>query len=161
MFELLSEETLPEQQARKLASTLERNAEVIQKSSEEIREVFEDVGCTFSAKKFISVSSSMFAMLIVDNIRKGEHYEKEEALSAFLEEVDEYYLAYADLEVSFDADVSERDRLKREAARWAAEKYFQEDPTREQVNLFYERAEKFVDFLEEADLQSFARSSFF
>lgn len=161
MLKLFSSETLSERQVRNLASTIERNAEIVQKSSEAIREVFEGIGYEFNTKKFVSVSSSMFAVIIVDNVVKKGYCNKEEALSAFWEEVDKYYLTYVDMEDTFDAGISERDRLKREAATWAAEKYFEEEPSGEQVDLFYERAEKFVDFLENTDIRSFERSSFF
>lgn len=161
MFKLFDNETLSERQVRTLASTIERNAEVVQNSSKDIREIFEGMGYNFSTKKFVSVSSSMFAMLIIDNIGKRGYYNREEALSVFSEEIDTYYLTYADVENSFEAGISEQDRLKREAAAWAAEKYFEEEPSRKQVDLFYERAEKFVDFLENVDLQRFERSSFF
>ena len=97
----------------------------------------------------------MFSMLIVDNIKKRGYYNEEEAIEAFVSEIDKEYLSYVDIDSSFDTEISDREGLKREAATWAAEKYFEEEPTRKQSNLFYERADKFVDYIENSDAKSF------
>lgn len=155
MIKFFSDESLSEGQARNLANMVERNTEVINKNYVEIRKIFFTLGYRFDLNRFISVSSSMFTMLIVDNIKKREYYNEEEALKAFAEEIDKEYLLYVDIDNSFSSEISDREGLKREAARWAAEKYFDEEPTRNQANLFYERAEKFVDYIENSDAKSF------
>lgn len=155
MLKFFNDESLSRSQARDLANTVERNTEVVNSNYVEIRKIFITIGYRFDLNKFISVSSSMFTMLIVDNIKKREYYNEDEALSAFVEEIDKEYLLYVDIDDSFDTEISDRENLKQEAAAWAAEKYFEEEPTQKQTNLFYERAEKFVDYIENSDRQSF------
>lgn len=155
MLKFFSDENLSESQARRLANTVERNTEIINKNYVEIRKIFFTVGCRFDLNKFIKVASSMFSMLIVDNIKKRGYYNEEEAIEAFVGEIDKEYLSYVEIDRSFDTEISDREGLKREAATWAAEKYFEEEPTRKQSNLFYERADKFVDYIENSDAKSF------
>lgn len=155
MTKLFSGENLSQTQARDLAHTVERSTEIINKSYIEIKKVFFTVGCSFDLNKFIRVSSSLFSMLIVDNIKKRGYYNEEEAIAAFVEEIHERHLLYVDVDGSFDTEISDREGLKREAATWAAQKYFGEEPTRKQSNLFYERADKFVDYIENSDAKSF------
>ncbi|PSQ95493.1 MAG: hypothetical protein BRD55_10695 [Bacteroidetes bacterium SW_9_63_38] len=155
MLKFFSDENLSETQARNLANTVERSTEIINKRYIEIKKVFFTVGCKFDLNKFIRVSTSMFSMLVIDNIKKRGYYNEEEAIEAFIEEIDEGHLLYVDIDSSFDAEISDREGLKREAAIWAAEKYFEEEPSRKQSNLFYERAKKFVDYIENSDAKSF------
>jgi hypothetical protein len=155
MLKFFSDENLSESQARRLANTVERNTEIINKNYVEIGKIFVTVGCRFDLNRFIKVASSMFSMLIVDNIKKRGYYNEEEAIEAFVGEIDKEYLSYVDIDSSFDTEISDREGLKREAATWAAEKYFEEEPTRKQSNLFYERADKFVDYIENSDAKSF------
>jgi len=155
MLKFFSDENLSKSQARSLANTVERNTEIINKNYVEIRKIFFTIGCKFDLNRFIRVSSSMFSMLILDNIKKRGYYNKREAIEAFVGEIDKEYLLYVDIDSSFDTEISDREGLKREAATWAAEKYFEEEPTRKQSNLFYERADKFVDYIENSDAKSF------
>jgi len=155
MLKFFSDENLSESQARRLANTVERNTEIINKNYVEIKKIFFTVGCRFDLNRFIKVASSMFSMLIVDNIKKRGYYNEKEAIEAFVGEIDKEYLSYVDIDSSFDTEISDREGLKREAATWAAKQYFGEEPTRKQSNLFYERADKFVDYIENSDAKSF------
>jgi hypothetical protein len=155
MLKFFDDENLSESQARKLANTVERNTEIVNKNYIEIKKIFVTIGCKFELNKFIRVVSSMFSILIIDNIKKRDYYNKREAIEAFIGEIDKDYLLFVDIDSSFDTEISDREGLKREAATWAAKKYFGEEPTRKQSNLFYERADKFVDYIENSDAKSF------
>ncbi len=155
MLKFFGDDNLSESQARDLANTVERNTEIINKNYVEIRKIFFTLGYKFDLNKFIRVSSSMFAMLIIDNIKERDYYNEEEALKAFAEEIDKEYLLHVNIDDSFDSEISDREALKWEAATWAAETYFEEEPTQNQTNLFYERAEKFVDYIENSDAKRF------
>lgn len=87
MLKFFSNDNLSESQARSLANTIERNTEVINKNYVEIRKIFFTLGYRFDLNRFIEVSSSMFAMLIIDNIKKRNYYNQEDALKAFSEEI--------------------------------------------------------------------------
>ena len=157
MLDLFTGGSTSENQARNLAKAIERSTNVLKRNSRDVRKVFKKSGYEFDKQKFLNVSASMFSALIIDNIRKREYYDTEEAISAFVSEVDKQYLLYVDVDHTFDAHISDRLTLKQEAATWAAEKYFGDTPVQKQANLFYERAETFVEFIDDSDEEQFDR----
>lgn len=155
MFDLFRSGSVSETQAQRLAKAIDQGTQIIERNSREIREVFEEDGYPFRKGEFLDVVASMFSMLILDNVKRSEHYDTKEAVSAFISEVDEEYLLYVDMDRTFEAGLSEPEKLKREAAAWGAWKYFQVKPTDRQARLFYERAKTFVEFIRNADEQQF------
>ena len=157
MLDLFTGGSTSENQARNLAKAIERSTNVLKRNSRDVRKVFKKSGYDFEKQKFLNVSASMFSALIIDNIKKREYYDTDDALEAFLTEVDKQFLLYVDVDHTFNSHVSNRPRLKQEAAAWAAEKYFGADPVQKQANLFYERAETFVEFIDDSDEEQFDR----
>lgn len=157
MLDLFTGGSTSENQARNLAKAIERSTNVLKRNSRDVRKVFRKSGYDFEKQKFLNVSASMFSALIIDNIKKREYYETDEAISAFVSEVDKQFLLYVDVDHAFDAHISDRLTLKKEAAMWAAEKYFGGNPVQQQINLFFERAETFVEFIDDSDEEQFDR----
>lgn len=157
MLDLFSGGSTSENQARNLAKAIERSTNVLKRNSREVRKVFKKSGYDFEKQRFLNVSASMFSALIVDNIKKREYYDTDEALSAFVSEVDKQHLLHVGVDHTFNTHISNRLELKKEAAAWAADKYFEGHPVQKQANLFYERAETFVEFIDDSDEEQFDR----
>lgn len=151
MFDLFDSGSKSENEAKNIAKEVQKSMSIIDRNSREIREIFQGKGFKFDRKKFKKSASSMFSMLVIDNFKKSEHYESEEAIEAFMSAMEGKHTMYVDVDRSFRSDMSSKRKLKVEAATWAARKYFGGKPTETQAKLFYERAETFVDFIDNFD----------
>lgn len=157
MLDLFSGGSPSENQARNLAKAIERSTNVLKRNSWEIRKVFKKSGYEFEKQRFLNVSASLFSALILDNIKKREYYDTDEAISAFVAEAEKQHLLHVGVDHTFDAHISDRRTLKQEAATWAADTYFEGHLVPKQANLFYERAETFVEFIDDSDKEQFDR----
>lgn len=151
MFDLFDSGSKSENEAKNIAKEVKKSTKIIDRNSREIRGVFQEAGFEFDKEKFKKAVSSMFVMLVIHNFKGRRYYEADEAIDAFMAEMDAQHTMYVDVNRSFKSEMSSKKKMKVEAATWAARKYFGGKPTDTQAKLFYERAAKFVDFIEQFD----------